>query len=538
MSVQTDWELLCSYVRSSDQDAFSELVRRYIGFVHSASLRQTRDAALADDVTQAVMIVLARRAGSIASDAVLASWLFTVTRHAAQNAMKIQTRRRYHERIAAEAKREPTESPLEPGSDLHDVLDEAIARLPQLERSGVLLHYFHHRSHEEIGQALGLSADAARKRVSRALERMRTFLAGRGVVVTSAALVAGMHSQTASAAISVPFIGSTINVALLSGTGTNQIGAGSMAIAQGVTRMYALAKLKVAATVAVALVGVAGAASVPLAGFATRSISNLTTTTLVQAADANTQPAAPAFAVDVTPEVKVEFIGVSTYPSDENSWFSISGDPIELPKHQLPQSRVRANREPENQLAIRVQKPDSAVAVLYVEGASLVSISDSDANDDYVMLASFAMQDPSQTLSVRVGIATSDWTTIAAAEEFGAPVETDAGEFGTITMLPPDKDDLVGGTKLEVHYRTFDLPHQLVVTDSAGKQHTSTNVNVSRTNDDCVSSYTFDMPQDKIAKAEFQVREFNKFVEASDISLASGHKTTPQITVRDPEPRR
>lgn len=541
MPPESDRELLRRYVRLTDHEAFAELVRRYIAFVHAAAVRQTQDATLADDVTQAVMIVLARKAGTISSDAILASWLFTVTRHAAQNAMKVQSRQRFHERSAAAERSERVDPPDVSNADLRDVLDEAIARLPQLERAGVLLHYFHHRSHDEVGTALGLSTDAARKRVTRALAKMRTFLSGRGVVVSSAALVAGMHAEASSTGVSAGLVSSTVNVALLSGSSAAQVsGSGSIAIAHAhaVTRMLTLAKLKVAATIAVAIVGVSAATALPLAGLASRAITKISTTTLLASSEPSTQPASRLFTTDVAPGVQVDFLGVSSYPPDEQSWFSIAGEPIDVPEPRLLESRVQTTRPPEHQLALRVRMPKGAVTVMDIENASLASHSHMDVDGDYILLSSFALQDPAETVSIRLGIATSDWKTIAAADGFADPVDTDAGEYGVITLMPPEKDNLVGGTKVEVHHRTIKLPYHLIVTDASGKEHVSHNVNVNRTNDDCVSSYTFELPQDQIKKAEFQIREFDKFVEASEISLSSGRKTTPRIRVTDADPRR
>src|SRR5215217_4789673 len=122
MTTFSDRELILRYVRRQDHEAFAELVRRYIALVHSAALRQTREPGLADDVTQAVMIVLARRAREISSDVVLASWLFTVTHHIAQNALKSRARRTAHEQIAAE-QRSTCESTDPARSELRDILD-------------------------------------------------------------------------------------------------------------------------------------------------------------------------------------------------------------------------------------------------------------------------------------------------------------------------------------------------------------------------------------------------------------------------------
>src|SRR5215218_4572972 len=101
MNTFSDRELVARYVGRQDHEAFAQLVHRYIALVHSVALRQTREPGLADDVTQAAMIVLARRAREIPHNVVLASWLYTVTHHLSQNALKARARRTAHESIAA-----------------------------------------------------------------------------------------------------------------------------------------------------------------------------------------------------------------------------------------------------------------------------------------------------------------------------------------------------------------------------------------------------------------------------------------------------
>ena len=93
----TDHQLIDQFVASGDPVAFEELTRRYSPLVYSLAVRQVRDSHLAEDITQAVFIVLARRAASIRPGVVLASWFYTVTRHAVANARRIEARRRHHE---------------------------------------------------------------------------------------------------------------------------------------------------------------------------------------------------------------------------------------------------------------------------------------------------------------------------------------------------------------------------------------------------------------------------------------------------------
>lgn len=75
----TDDELLQQFDQSRCSSAFDELVRRHLDWVYSAALRRTKDAHLAEDVTQATFLVLAQKAGSI-RERVLAAWLFQVAR--------------------------------------------------------------------------------------------------------------------------------------------------------------------------------------------------------------------------------------------------------------------------------------------------------------------------------------------------------------------------------------------------------------------------------------------------------------------------
>src|SRR6185436_5938764 len=88
-----DFELLRAYSEKGSEGAFSELVERYKGLVYASALRQTNNASLAEEVTQAVFVVLARKAGTLKPGIILSGWLFRATRFAASDVLKGERRR-------------------------------------------------------------------------------------------------------------------------------------------------------------------------------------------------------------------------------------------------------------------------------------------------------------------------------------------------------------------------------------------------------------------------------------------------------------
>ncbi len=196
-----DAELLRRYADDRSEDAFAELVRRNVGLVYHAALRQCGDAHQAQDVAQAVFNDLARKAKQLSSRRVLAGWLHTSTRFAALRVARTEGRRRAREHEAQAM------SELHDGAgaaahweELRPVIDEALQELGEREREAVLLRYFEGRPFSEIGTSLNLSEDAARMRVDRALEKMRPILRRGGVTSTATALAGALSTQAGAAA--------------------------------------------------------------------------------------------------------------------------------------------------------------------------------------------------------------------------------------------------------------------------------------------------------------------------------------------------
>jgi RNA polymerase sigma factor (sigma-70 family) len=193
-----DWQLLNEYVGTGSESAFRSLVERHINLVHSVAMRHVRDADQAREVSQAVFILLAQKAGSMRPSVVLSAWLFRTTRFVAARALRSEQRRSRREQEAV--RMQTLNYSPETVSRLAPVLDEALNDLSDKDRESLLLRFYEEQSLGQVGGRLGITEEAAKKRVSRALEKLRAAFARRGFGVSAAVVTTVLSEKIAEAA--------------------------------------------------------------------------------------------------------------------------------------------------------------------------------------------------------------------------------------------------------------------------------------------------------------------------------------------------
>jgi RNA polymerase sigma factor (sigma-70 family) len=243
----SDQQLLRSYAQHRSEPAFTELVRRHVDLVYSAALRMVRDAHLAEDVTQSAFVALAQNAGQLSDRPVLSGWLHRTAQNIASKSVRSDVRRRAREQVVVAMNELLSAETDVAWEHIEPYLDEALGELSEPDRDALLLRYFERKSAREMAQTLGTTEDAAQKRVSRAVERLREFFAKRGVTVGASGLIVVISTNAVQAA-PVGLAATISTAAALTGTAITPT---ATAVAAKAIVMTTLQKALVAATLAV-----------------------------------------------------------------------------------------------------------------------------------------------------------------------------------------------------------------------------------------------------------------------------------------------
>jgi uncharacterized protein (TIGR03435 family) len=265
MPESDDITLLKEYAESGSESAFAELVARYINLVYSAALRGAGNPHAAQEITQAVFIMLARKAKSLGDKTVLSGWLYQTARLTAANYLRGEIRRQHREQEAymqtilnggRDASSQLSET--EAWRQIAPLLDDAMGRLGEKDRNAIVLRFFENKNLSEVGLALGASEDAAKMRVNRALEKLRKFFAKRGVDST-AAILSGAISANSVHVAPVALAKSISAVALAKGAAAST---STLTLIKGALKIMAWTKAKTATVAGVIVLLAAGTTTV------------------------------------------------------------------------------------------------------------------------------------------------------------------------------------------------------------------------------------------------------------------------------------
>lgn len=259
LNTMNDWQLLAEYTERRAQDAFRELVRRHLPLVIGVCRRRLRDPAAAEDVAQAVFLLLARRPPKRRGEAELGGWLFKTAHYACKNALRSKMTRDRHESSAAVERAEAMAKPVAIDSQSAEMLDNAMSELPPADRDVLMLRFHSALDIPEVAAHLNLPSNTVAKRISRALDKVRKFFERNGAQF-SVPIATQQLAALSKSHLTVETIARVADVAMSNVAATSQVAQ----IYERMIQMIRKAQMRVAATITAAalVIGGGGAVSV------------------------------------------------------------------------------------------------------------------------------------------------------------------------------------------------------------------------------------------------------------------------------------
>ena len=244
-----DNALLREYVAHHSEEAFAAIVTRHIDKVYSIALRHTRNPHQAEEISQAVFVILAKKSSHLGKDVILAGWLCQTARLTARTFIRGELRRAHREQEAY-MQNVLKESGSEVWLQIAPLLDAAMSHLNAKDHHALVLRFFDDKSMKEIGAALGGSEDSAKMRVNRAVDKLRGFFKKRGVIIPAAVLVTALSANAVQGAPSL--LAQTATAAAFAKGATAS--ASTLTLIKGALKVMAWTKVKTAVVIGVVAV--------------------------------------------------------------------------------------------------------------------------------------------------------------------------------------------------------------------------------------------------------------------------------------------
>jgi RNA polymerase sigma factor (sigma-70 family) len=271
MADANDMDLLQEFAQTQSEAAFAELVRQHLNLVYSVAMRFTGNPSDAQDVAQAVFIILAQKAARLPARTVLTGWLYETTRFTALRLLRSQARRQTHEQEASMQSITDGDDPAAVWPQIAPHLEAAMSRLGERDRTLLALRYSENQTGSQAAARLGIQEEAARRQTNRALEKLRRFFQQRGVNST-AEIIAGAISANSIQPAPALLTGTVTAAAVAKGAGAS---ASTLTLIKGALKIMAWAKAKTAIALGVCALMVAGGSGVLIHMAAVRANSVL-----------------------------------------------------------------------------------------------------------------------------------------------------------------------------------------------------------------------------------------------------------------------
>ena len=255
-----DMDLVREFACDHSEAAFTELVRRHVNLVYSIARRCTDTDGDAQDVTQAVFVILARKAAGLRARTVLTGWLYETTRYTAACVQRTNARRHAREQEAYMQSTLADTDTADAWTRLAPHLEAGMSQLGERDRTLLALRFYENKSGPEAAALLGIQEAAAHKRTARALEKLRKFFTQRGVALSAAAIAGAVAANSVQAAP----VGLALKISVMAAKGmaaTTSI----TTIVKGTLKLMTYSKLKMAAGVGVAVLLAGGTISMIVA---------------------------------------------------------------------------------------------------------------------------------------------------------------------------------------------------------------------------------------------------------------------------------